>query len=445
MTLFEDDAFLIGKAFAEHVLNSGGKTIAIARDGRLSSPILTKHLIEGVTSSGVNVVDIGLVPTPLLYFTVHTTCPDGGIIVTGSHNPKSHNGFKFMLGKSPFFGEQILSLTEKIKSQTPSSNIPKGQIKNIDIIDSYITLAFKEISFKKSLKIAWDCGNGATGVLIKKLTDNITGTHFVVGGDVDGNFPSRPSDPTKSENLHHLKETILTHNCDLGIAFDGDGDRVVILDDKTQMISGDQLLYIISKDILTRQPKSKIIVDVKCSDYLIEKLQSIGAEPIMSRTGHPFIKEAMLKEKSPLAGELSGHMFFADRWFGFDDGIYAAIRVIELLSKEKVSLSTIFQSLPKTYAVPETHIRCEDSLKFSIVDSILTQFCKQKTGDEKINLIDGIRVSTPKGWWLIRASNTEAAIVIRAESTTKDDLNDIVQKLNSILRAFDLKPIHTAR
>ncbi len=441
-TLFDKDAFFVGKSFSSEVLKIGGKKVAVACDGRKSSPALKSELIKGLIESGIDVFDVGVGPTPMLYFSVYNLDCDAGIMVTGSHNPKDHNGFKMMLKNRPFFGEDIINL-KKIAENGDFVN-GNGSLKERNIFDNYVERLLqdsiiaesesglldeldeiKKNPLRKKLKIAWDAGNGSAGEVMSALTSKIDAENILLFADIDGDFPNHHPDPTVAKNLQDLIATVLSNSCDIGIAFDGDGDRIGVVDDEGEIIWGDQLMVFYARDILQKEAGSTVIADVKASNVLFEEVRKAGGNAIMWKTGHSFIKAKMKETNAALAGEMSGHIFFADEYYGFDDALYAAIRIINILAKSDLSLSQLRKGLVETFSTPEIRVDCLDERKFLIVDELKNNLKKAQI---HFNDVDGIRVENANGWWLIRPSNTQPVLVARAEATSKEGLNKL--KLN---------------
>lgn len=444
-TLSHKDAYFVGKSFAKFLNNEGKKKVVIGFDGRLSSPELRDSLIQGLVESGMDVINVGLCPTPMLYFGVYHLKADAGIMITGSHNPGHHNGFKFLLKDRPFFGVDILELG-KIAEKGDFIK-EKGSVKNESIMDDYVDRLAKDSYIKtdstlldeldgflkdkqKHLKISWDIGNGATGEVVRKLTEKLKAKHFLLFEEIDGNFPNHHPDPTVEHNLADLKKSVLDNFCDIGIAFDGDGDRIGVIDDEEKVIWGDQLMCLFSRDVLEEYPGATIIADVKASQVLFDEIKKNGGNPLMWKTGHSLIKSKMKETKAPLAGEMSGHIFFADHYYGFDDGIYAAIRVINIVLKSGKPLSQIRKELPKTFSTIEIKISCDEDKKFAIVDNLKAQM---KQENINFNDVDGIRTQNENGWWLLRASNTSAYLVARCEAQSQENLEKLKKDLSSWL------------
>ncbi len=453
-TLFVEDAFFVGKAFASFLLKSGLKKIVIACDGRVSSPDLKAELSRGLLESGLEVIDIGVGPTPMLYFAVyHLNCV-AGIMVTGSHNPKDHNGFKMTLADRPFYGDDILNLAKiALEGDFVSSN--DGLFKEVDINEEYIERILSDCILaesnsalldeidqfqpKKKLKIVWDAGNGATATLLKKITDRISAEHFLLFDELDGNFPNHHPDPTVIDNLIDLKQAIIKNNCDFGIAFDGDGDRIGVMDSEGEVLWGDKLMILFARDVLANidnRSKNTIIVDVKASSVLFNEIKKYGGTPIMWKTGHSLIKAKMKETKALLAGEMSGHIFFADKYFGFDDALYSAIRLIDIIYKSPISLTQMRKEIPQTFSTPEVRIESSDGLKFKIIAELQQKLKKQNIA---FNDVDGIRAVNNDGWWLLRASNTQPVIVARCESNSIEGLDRLKSNLSLMIAEFNLK------
>ncbi|MGX6959722.1 MAG: palindromic element RPE5 domain-containing protein [Rickettsia endosymbiont of Pentastiridius leporinus] len=432
--------YKIGFCFAKMSITNANNKICVGIDGRLSSPTLYKALEKGLIDANAEVINIGVVPTPVLYFADKQFTPAGSIMVTGSHNPKDDNGFKILQNGKPFFGEQIQELLAKIEDSTfsviPTSYIvipAKAGIQNIQ--SKYLKRILENITINPQLKVAWDCGNGATGNIIEELKNHLENENIIINSKIDGNFPSHHPDPTKLANLQQLIKVVKEQNCDLGIAFDGDGDRLGIVSSNGRMLFGDQILCIFAEDILKENPNATIIVDVKASQLIVDKIKSYGGQAIIWRTGHPFIKSKMLETTALLAGEMSGHIFFADKYYGFDDAIYAALRFLDLLSRSNKNLDEIIENLPKSYNTPEIKIFVSLELKLRVIQEVRERLTEEEI---EFNDIDGVRVNTENGWWLLRSSNTESAIIARAESASKEGLEKIVTIINGYLEKYGL-------
>ena len=433
-TLTANDAHAIGSIFGSVINKNDGHSVVVGRDGRHSSLEIEKNLIEGLISQGLKVFKIGLCPTPQLYFGVHHLRADGGIMITGSHNPPDYNGFKMMLGHGPFFGQDIKDMAKTPYNRTKI--IEGGQQIQLDIQDAYLHRVLEGLRLDTKLSIVWDCGNGVAGPVIDKLSKSLSGEHEVLFADVDGNFPNHHPDPTIENNLEALITRVRKRNADLGIAFDGDGDRIGVIDDLGKILWGDQLLAILAEDVLLEQPGSTIIGDVKASQGLFDRITALGGKPLMWKTGHSLIKNKMKEVNAPLAGEMSGHIFFSDRYFGFDDAIYAAIRLIDVVNRQGKKLSTIRSALPSVINTPELRLPCEGKNKFSMIEQVKEILREYK--DVEVCDIDGVRVSSKYGWWLIRASNTQEIIVARCEATSTEYLENIKAQLKEVLQRIQL-------
>ena len=433
-TLTANDAHAIGSIFGSVINKNDGHSVVVGRDGRHSSLEIEKNLIEGLISQGLKVFKIGLCPTPQLYFGVHHLRADGGIMITGSHNPPDYNGFKMMLGHGPFFGQDIKDMAKTPYDRTKI--IEGGQQIQLDIQDAYLHRVLEGLRLDTKLSIVWDCGNGVAGPVIDKLSKSLSGEHEVLFADVDGNFPNHHPDPTIEKNLETLITRVKKRNADLGIAFDGDGDRIGVIDNLGKILWGDQLLAILAEDVLLEQPGSTIIGDVKASQGLFDRIAALGGKPLMWKTGHSLIKNKMKEVNAPLAGEMSGHIFFSDRYFGFDDAIYAAIRLIDVVNRQGKKLSTIRSALPSVINTPELRLPCEGKNKFSMIEQVKEILREYK--DVEVCDIDGVRVSSKYGWWLIRASNTQEIIVARCEATSTEYLENIKAQLKEVLQRIQL-------
>ncbi len=431
-------AYKVGFCFAKMTIKDGNNKTYVGMDGRLSSPALYKLLEIGLINGGAEVINIGLVPSPVLYFADKKFTPAGSIMVTGSHNPRDDNGFKIIQHGKSFFGSQIQALLTEILNTDWSNNPSEINIVNknkINISDKYIENILEAVNINPNLKVAWDPGNGATGNIVEALKNYLNNENIIINSKIDGNFPSHHPDPTKSDNLQALITLVKEQNYDLGIAFDGDGDRIGIVSSSGKMLFGDQILCIFAEDILKENPNATIILDVKASQLIADRIKSYGGQPIIWRTGHPFIKSKMAESKALLAGEMSGHIFFADKYFGFDDAIYAALRFLDLLTRSSKTLDEIIDELPKSYSTPEIKIFVSSELKLQIIEEIKEKLLKDKI---EFNDIDGVRVNTEDGWWLLRSSNTESAIIARAESSNAEKLDELKTMINTLLSKYEL-------
>ena len=431
-TLSERDAYAVGRCFGTIVRDRGGKLVTVGRDGRLSSEEFEKATVKGLMECGLKVLTLGLVPTPMVYFSEYQCEADGAIMITGSHNPMNHNGFKLSLGKRSFYGQDIKNFARlaSLGSFAQGTGISKPYTILRDYINTLSTDFQDNYSRGRALKVAWDGGNGVTGPIIENLISHLPGDHILLNKEVDGTFPNHHPDPQIPENLVQLQKTVIENGCDLGIAFDGDGDRIGAIHEKGTIIWGDQLLLLFSEEVLQKNPGASIIGDVKASQVFFDGVKKLGGIPIMGRTGHSLIKKKIREVGAHLAGEMSGHVFFKDRYYGFDDALYAAIRLIGITSLMKNPLSVWHEGIPKLLNTPEIRIHCEDHKKFEVVNDI-----KKRLQSSKIPCIDidGVRVQTKEGWWLLRASNTGASLIARVEATSQDGLEKLSLELKENL------------
>ncbi len=428
-TLSWVDAYWIGRAFGT-VVGKGKHLpkIAVCYDGRLSSPELEQHLVNGLHDAGVEVVQIGCGPTPMLYYAVCSLELDGGVMVTGSHNPPTHNGFKFMHGRKPFFGQDIKDLGKLVRKEKYLSGV--GKLSPQDIRMRYLRALLDAFGGTRELRVAWDAGNGAAGEVMSALCKTLPGAHIPLFEKIDGHFPNHHPDPTVPDNLTHLIETVRREKCDVGIAFDGDGDRIGVVDEQGTVITGDQLIAILASDVIRKRPGEPIIADVKASQTLFDFIEKSGGIPVMWKTGHSHIKNQMANLSAPFAGEMSGHIFFADTYYGYDDALYAAVRLLSILASGAKPASAYAKLLPPTYSTPEIRFACDEEKKFKIVEDVKKMLVKEKA---RYSDIDGVRVMNEHGWWLLRASNTQAVLVARCESTTKEGLAWLKEDLRAKL------------
>ncbi len=410
----------LGKAFGTYFRQHNRKQVAVGRDCRLSSPEFSEVLSKGLMSTGCDVVELGTIPTPLLYFAIYYKKMETGVMITGSHNPPEYNGFKMMLGEDTLYGPDIQDILQIVQSEEfIRGNAGKKEIYNI--IPEYENYVVENIKVHKKLNVVVDAGNGTGGAvavpIFKKLGCEVTELFC----EMDGRFPNHHPDPTLPEALETLIKTVAESQADLGIAYDGDADRIGVIDDKGNIIWGDQLMIIFARDILPSNPGAPVISEVKASKLLYEEVEKLGGRPIMWKTGHSLIKKKIKEEKALVAGEMSGHIFFADRFFGFDDAIYSSARLLEILSRTEKKLSEMLDDLPTTYHTPEIRIYASDAVKFKIVEEVKKELAKKYP----IVDIDGVRALFPKGWGLVRASNTQEVLVLRFEAETEQDLADI--------------------
>ncbi len=424
--LTNETAAIISRALGTFFVRNGAKRIAIGFDARESSPRFRDLLVKGFNETGCDVVLIGRVPTPVLYHTVFTKAVDGGVMITGSHNPPDHNGFKICLGKSTLYGSQI----QEIKQIALSGEFTKGAGKNetLEVLEDYEADIISKISVgERRLKIVVDGGNGMGGVTGVPVYEKLGFELVKLFTEPDSTFPNHHPDPTVEENLQDAIEAVKNSEADLGIAFDGDGDRIGVVDENGRIIWGDELMVLLSREILKETPGATIIAEVKCSQNLFDDIAKHGGNPIMWKAGHSIIKAKMKETNAALAGEMSGHIFFADRFYGFDDATYAGARVLEILSKTDKSLSELLSDLPETFSTPEIRVDCADERKFEIVAKIAEEFAKTN----EVIQIDGARILFENGWGLVRASNTQAILVLRFEADSRENL----QKIRSAVEA----------
>jgi phosphomannomutase len=428
-TLGADDARAIGRGFATLLLRAGGTRVAVGWDGRDSSPMLAEALVEGLTTSGVDVVRVGLGPTPMLYYAEAVLEVDAGIQITGSHNPPSYNGFKMVFQHRPFFGPDIQEIGRLAAAGDWETAETRGQVTDFDILDQYVDRLFAGYQ-GGAFRVGWDAGNGAAGPALEKLVAKLPGEHVLLFTDVDPTFPNHHPDPTEEKNLEHLKEAVRTQNLDLGIAFDGDGDRIGAIDGQGRVIWGDQLLAILAEPVLRSVPGATIIADVKASQALYDRIAELGGTPMMWKTGHSHIKSKMKDIGAPLAGEMSGHIFFAHDYYGFDDALYAAVRLLGAVRILGKSLAQLKDEMPEMVNTPEMRFQIDESRKFAVVDEVLARL---EADGADVNRTDGARVNTPDGWWLLRASNTQDVLVARAEAKSVDALDRLLMQIDDQL------------
>jgi len=409
----------LGKGFGTHMAGLYKKSLVVGRDGRLSSKTFSEALIDGLLSTGCNVVNIGLCPTPVYYFSLFHLNKDGGIMVTGSHNPPEFNGFKVSVGKSTIFGEEIQNLGRLV--QKGDFITGRGNLSETGVIRPYQDYINKNIRFEKKLKVVIDAGNGTGGVVAGPLLRDLGCEVEELYCEIDGRFPNHFPDPTVPDNLKYLIDRVLKTRADVGIGYDGDADRIGVVDEKGNIIWGDQLMILFAREILRNQKGATFVAEVKCSQNLFTDIEKHGGKAIMWRTGHSLIKEKMKEEKAVLGGEMSGHIFFADRYFGYDDAIYASCRLLELLSGTERKLSQLLEDVPKTFITPEIRVDCPDEIKFKVVEKVKEELRK----DHPIIDVDGVRAQFGDGWGLVRASNTQPVLVLRFEALSEKRLQEI--------------------
>ena len=434
-TLSEADAFAVGRCFGTIVSRADGHTVALGYDGRLSSPALADAVAEGLKASGMEVLRVGRGPTPMLYFAATTLQTDGAVMVTGSHNPPNYNGFKMMLGKRAFFGAQIQEIGQLAERGDVVAETP-GSERRVGVAGEYIDRLIQDWDGgDRSLRVIWDCANGAAGEVLKRLVDRLPGAHTVLNATVDGRFPAHHPDPTIAKNQEQLIAEVLRQGADLGIGFDGDADRIGVVDDTGAMLVGDQLMVVLSRDLLQSHPGATIIADVKASQVLYDEIAKAGGNPLMYKTGHSLIKAKMVETGAPFAGEMSGHIFYADKWYGFDDALYVAVRLLGIVARMDGKLSAVREALPHVVNTPELRFDCDDTRKFKVIKEVAARL---KGEGATVNDVDGVRVTTADGWWLLRASNTQAVLVARAEAHDDAGLDRLKAELARQLEASGL-------
>jgi phosphomannomutase len=437
-TLTENDAYALGRTYAALAQAEGAKRIAVGRDGRTHSGMLEAALIRGLNEGGIDVVQVGMGPSPMLYFATYYLDVDGGLQVTGSHNPADYNGFKLLLRGRSIFGREIQEIGRRAAAGDWSEG--SGSVEEVDIREAYVDRLLEGFS-GKPFRIGWDAGNGAAGPILDMLVARLPGQHHVVFSEVDGRFPNHHPDPTVEKNLADLKDLVAREQLDFGIAFDGDGDRIGAVDSKGRVIWGDQLLMILAEAVLRELPGETIIADVKASQTLFDRVAELGGKPLMWKTGHSLIKSKMKESGAPLAGEMSGHIFFKHRWYGFDDALYAAVRLIEAVSASGKSLTELKDAMPVAVATPEMRFQVDESRKFAIVEEVRDRL---SADGAKVDATDGVRVSTADGWWLIRASNTQDVLVARAEASEQAGLERLVGQIDAQLAKSGVERVEAA-
>jgi phosphomannomutase len=433
-TLGAADAYAIGRTFATMLGRAGGQKIAVGYDGRTSSPMLEEALVRGINDSGLDAMCIGLGPTPMLYYAESVLDDvDGGIQITGSHNPANYNGFKMVFQGRPFFGGDIQQLGSL--ASTGDWLDGKGATRRIDIMARYVA-RLAEAAPDQPFRIGWDAGNGAAGPVIEKLVKLLPGEHHLLFTEVDGQFPNHHPDPTEEKNLADLKALVAAKKLDFGVAFDGDGDRIGAIDGKGRVIWGDQLLQIYAEDVLADVPGATIIADVKASQALYDRIAALGGKPLMWKTGHSLIKSKMKEVGSPLAGEMSGHIFFKHDYYGFDDAIYAGMRLMRASARLGKSVTELRSAMREMINTPEMRFQVDETRKFAVIEEVLARLSAEGAD---VNATDGARVNTPDGWWLLRASNTQDVLVARAEASSEAGLERLMAQIDAQLAASGLE------
>jgi phosphomannomutase len=425
------DAHALGRSFATVVRRAGGSRIVVGRDGRLSSPMLEAALVEGLAAGGIDVVRIGLGPSPMLYYAEAVLGVDGGIQVTGSHNPADHNGFKLVLGHRPFWGEDLAGLARLAAAGDWSEGT--GRVTKVDVLGDYAARLMRGWDAgDTALRIGWDCGNGAAGPAVARLTALLPGEHHLLHIEPDGRFPNHHPDPGDEANLADLRALVADRGLDLGLAFDGDGDRIGVIDGQGRVLWGDRILGVLAEPLLRELPGATIIADVKSSQTVFDRIAALGGVPCLARTGHSPIKAKMVETGAPLAGELSGHIFFARGWYGFDDALYAAVRLIRAVRLSGRSLADLNDAMPASVATPDLRIAVAESDRIAVVDRVAARLAASGTA---FDTTDGVRVMDADGWWLLRASNTEAAVTVRAEAADAAALARLLATVDAHLAA----------
>lgn len=425
------DARAVGQAFAAIV--GAGTRICVGYDGRLSSPELEQALVEGLLAGGLAVERIGLVPTPLLYFATRRAELKAGIMVTGSHNPPEYNGFKLVTPCGPFYGSALQELGRLAERGVFDHHPVCHEVKKSDPSQEYIDQLLAQYDSPRELAVAWDCGNGATGGVVERLTRSLPGRHLLLYTTTDGSFPNHHPDPSAEANLADLAELVRAQRCDVGIGFDGDGDRIGIVDQHGQALRGDQLLALYAVDVLRSNPGATVVADIKASQAVLDEIARLGGVPVLWKSGHARIRSKMEQTSALLAGEMSGHIFFADSWNGFDDALYAAVRLLNILGRRGEILAALRGRLSTMVNTPEIRFPVARERKFAVIEEVRQRLTTKPKDDYNILTLDGLRVSTNKGWWLLRASNTQEMLVIRVEANDQESLielkNDLAEQL----------------
>lgn len=429
------DMQAIGRSFGTILASRGGKTCAVGYDGRLTSEDLEAALVNGLGKSGIDSVRIGCGPTPMLYFAGATLDVDAALMITGSHNPSEYNGIKMTIGGKSFFGEDIQNLGRVAGAGNFSDGT--GVSKQQSVFSDYVARIFQDYAGKRDLTVAWDPGNGAAGDVVSQLIQRLPGTHHIINGEIDGTFPAHHPDPTVEKNLDQLKALVADKGCDLGFAFDGDGDRIGVVDGQGRVLWGDQILVLAAQEVLRDQPGATIIADVKASQVFFDEVARMGGKPLMWKTGHSHIKTKMQETGAPLAGEMSAHIFFKHRYYGFDDAVYTAVRLLSVIANSDQSMADMRDDMPQMLNTPEIRIECPEDRKFKIIEEVRERL-NSRSGIE-VNEIDGVRVTDEDGWWLLRASNTQAVLVARCESSDEAGLMRLKEKLAAELDLSGIK------
>jgi phosphomannomutase len=432
-TLGTGDAYAIGRSFGTLARRGGGSSVAVGRDGRESSPAMEEALVRGLNESGMDAVRVGLGPTPMLYYAAAELGVDGGIMITGSHNPADYNGFKMVLRGDAFFGADIQGLGRMAAAGDWEQG--SGGVSDEEVMDRYVERLMQGFD-GGAFRIGWDAGNGAAGPALEKLAAKLPGEHHLLYTEVDSRFPNHHPDPTEEANLADLKALVAAKGLDFGIAFDGDGDRIGAVDGRGRVVWGDQLLAILAEPVLADVPGATIIADVKASQALFDRVAELGGKPLMWKTGHSLIKSKMKETGAPLAGEMSGHIFFAHDYYGFDDALYAAVRLIRAVTQLGGSLTALRDAMPAVVNTPELRFQVDESRKFAVVEEVLDRLA---AAGARVDRTDGARVTTSDGWWLLRASNTQDVLVARAEAKDRQGLDRLVAQIDAQLALSGVK------
>ncbi|MEK6195006.1 MAG: phosphomannomutase/phosphoglucomutase [Deltaproteobacteria bacterium] len=429
----EDDVVTIGKAIGTFLQRHGNHNLTVGQDCRITSPLYAEKLIQGLTESGCDVVDIGVCPTPVAYYSIRKLRKQGNVMVTASHNPPEYNGFKICNGLDSVYGEQIQQILKYIKENDFESG--QGSVEIYDITPYYKAHLLENITVRKRLKVGIDAGNGTASITALPILKNLGCDVFDLYCDMDGTFPNHEADPTVLKNMTDLIALVKEKNLDVGFGYDGDADRIGVVDEKGNLVYGDKLMIIFAREILSREPGATFISEVKCSKTLYDDIEKHGGRAIMWKTGHSLIKQKMKEEEAALAGEMSGHIFFADRYFGYDDAVYASCRLLEILSATGKTVSELLADIPETFSTPEIRVECPDHIKFEVVKQVTDYFRER----HDVIDIDGVRVLFPDGWGLVRASNTQPALVLRFEAMTPERLTEIQEMVEGVLRDIQKK------
>lgn len=428
-TLNPSDAKAVGQAYGTMIVRRGGTSVAVGYDGRHSSPTMEAAMVEGLASTGLKVHRIGLGPTPMLYYAIVHLETAAGVMITGSHNPPDYNGIKMAWSDGPVYGDAIQEIGRIAAADDFATG--EGSDETVDITEAYVDRLLEDYQGPTDLTVVWDAGNGATGDMLQRLVAKLPGTHHLLFEDIDGDFPNHHPDPTIAANLVDLQAKVAETGADMGIGFDGDGDRIGAIDEQGRIIWGDQLIAIYASEVLAEHPGGTIIADVKASQVLYDRISALGGTPLMWKTGHSLLKAKMKETGSPLAGEMSGHIFFNDKFYGYDDALYCGVRLLSLVSKAGVKLSSLKDQLPDMLNTPEVRFTVDEPRKFAIVEEVKERLA---AAGADVNGIDGVRVNTADGWWLCRASNTQDVLVVRAESETEEGLERLKDQIVAQLK-----------